>query len=185
VSARTVLVIHGAGEPRRTEGEVYWKPLLESSLGKGYVVRAPVMPKPDQPSYDAWARRIGELIGAASNPVLVGHSLGASVLLKYRCEASPPPPCAGLFLVSTPFWGPQLPEFALPPDFGARLRDVGPLYFYHSKDDPEVPLDHLERYRRALPHAVVRVLDGRGHEFAQPDFPELADDIRRLAPPPR
>ena len=40
--------------------------------------------------------------------------------------------------------------------------------------------EHLERYRRVLPHAIVRALDGRGHEFNQPEFPELAADIRRL-----
>jgi len=38
----------------------------------------------------------------------------------------------------------------------------------------------LERYSRALPQAIVRSLDGRGHEFDQPHFPELAADIRRL-----
>ena len=52
----------------------------------------------------------------------------------------------------------------------------------HSRDDPEIPFEHLERYSRVLPHAIVRALDGRGHELNQPEFPELADDIRRLAP---
>jgi uncharacterized protein len=111
----------------------------------------------------------------------VGHSFGASVLLKYLSETVRRPPLTGLFLVATPFWGSDFPEFALPPDFGARLREVRPVYLYHSRDDPEIPLEHLERYGRALPHAVVRILDGRGHEFDQPQFPELAADIRRLA----
>jgi hypothetical protein len=31
-----------------------------------------------------------------------------------------------------------------------------------------------------LPHAVVRAVDGRGHEFNQPEFPELVADIRGL-----
>lgn len=42
------------------------------------------------------------------------------------------------------------------------------------------PWNSLERYRRALPQAIVRVLDGRGHEFDQPTFPELADGIRAV-----
>jgi uncharacterized protein len=87
---------------------------------------------------------------------------------------------AGLFLVATPFGGPDFPEFALPPDFGIRLRDLSPVYLYHSRDDPEVPFADVERYSRALPQAIVRVLDGRGHEFNQAHFPELAADIRRL-----
>ena len=87
---------------------------------------------------------------------------------------------AGLFLVATPFWGPDSPEFALPRDFAVRLRDVRPLCLYHSRDDPEVPFAHLDRYCRALPHAIARTLDGRGHEFDQPQFPELVADIRSL-----
>jgi hypothetical protein len=179
--ARSVLVIHGAGEPRRRRGKVYWEPLLGDALGPGYLVKAPRMPRPANPQYWTWARRIAELMAGTRKPILVGHSFGASVLLKYFSEAICRPAPAGLFLVATPFWGSDFPEFELPPDFGMRLRDVSPLHFYHSRDDPEVPLEHLERYRHALPQAIVRVLDGRGHEFNQPEFPELAADIRRLA----
>lgn len=174
-------MIHGAGEPRRRNGEVYWEPLLRSSLGSGYVVRAPRMPEPEEPHYQPWAERIAKLIADIEGPLLVGHSFGASVLLKYLSEAPARPALAGLFLVAAPFWGPNFPEFALRADFAVALRDLSPLYFYQSRDDAEIPIEHLERYRRALPHAVVRVLDGRGHEFDQPEFPELAADIRSLA----
>jgi serine hydrolase len=178
--ARTVLVIHGAGEPRRREGKVYWEPLLRNALGPHYLVQAPRMPRPTQPQYRSWARRIAKLIAGSTNPILVGHSFGASVILKYLSETVPQPELTGLFLVATPFWGPDFPEFALPSDFGVRLRDVSPLYLYHSRDDPEVPFEHLERFSRALPQAIVRALDGRGHEFNQPQFPELAADLRHL-----
>jgi uncharacterized protein len=159
---------------------VYWEPLLGKPLGAAYVVRAPRMPQPTEPHYRPWASRIAELIADTKHPALVGHSFGASVLLKYLSEVAPRPSLAGLFLVATPFWGPDFPEFALPPDFGLRLRDVSPIYLYHSRDDSEVPFEHLEQYRRALPQAIVRALDGRGHEHAQAEFPELVDDIRTL-----
>jgi len=179
--SRTVLVIHGAGEPRRRNGKVYWEPLLEDGLGPDYVVHAPRMPKPDEPHYQAWAERIEELLAESARPIVVGHSLGASLLLKYLSEAEPRPALAGLFLVSTPFWNAAtFPEFALRPDFAASLHGLEPIYLYHSRDDEEIPLDHLERYRKALPGASVRVLDGRGHEFNQPEFRELAADIRGL-----
>jgi uncharacterized protein len=181
--ARTVLVIHGAGEPRRRRGRVYWEPLLEESLGRGYRVWAPRMPRPRHPRYWTWARRIDELIRSSRRPILVGHSFGASVLLKYLAETVRRPAFAGLFLLATPFWGPDFPEFALPSDFGQRLRDVSPICLYHSRDDAEIPFRHLARYRSAFPHATVRVLNGRGHEFNQAQFPELAADIRDLARP--
>jgi len=103
------------------------------------------------------------------------------MLLKYLAETIRRPALAGLFLIAMPFWGPDFPEFALPPDFGNRLRDLSPIYLYHSRDDGEIPFGHLQRYRRALPHAIVRALAGRGHEFNQAQFPELVADIRGLA----
>jgi predicted alpha/beta hydrolase family esterase len=154
--------------------------MLERSLGPHYLVKAPHMSKPARPHYRTWAQRIAELIAGTTNPVLVGHSFGASVLLKYLTEAAPLPSFTGLFLVATPFWGPDFPEFALPDDFATRLRDIGPIHLYHSRDDSEVPFEHLERYRLALPQAIVRELDGRGHEFNDETFPELADDIRAV-----
>jgi predicted alpha/beta hydrolase family esterase len=178
--ARSVLVIHGAGEPRRWGGEVYWEPLLRNALGPDYLVKAPRMPRPTKPQYRTWGRRIAQLIAGSTNPILVGHSFGASVIVKYLAETVPRPALAGLFLLAMPFWGPDFPEFALPSDFGVRLRDVSPVYLYHSRDDLEVPFEHLERFSRALPQAIVRALDGRGHEFDQPQFPELAADIRHL-----
>ena len=121
---RNVLVIHGAGEPRRRRGKVYWEPLLGDALGPGYLVKA---------------QRV--LDRQNGSTILVGHSFGASVLLKYLSEAVRRPALAGLFLVATPFWGPDFPEFALAPDFGVRLRDVSPLYLFHSRDDPEIPFE--------------------------------------------
>lgn len=180
--ARTVLVIHGAGDPRRRGGKVYWEPMLRNALRADYVVRAPRMPEPNNPRYRTWARRIAHLIARTSDPVLVAHSFGASVVLKYLAEAARRPSVAGLFLIAMPFWGAEFPEFALSPDFGVHLRDLSPIYLYHSRDDPEVPFEHLERYRRALPQAIVRALDGRGHEFDQPQFPELVADILQLEP---
>ena len=139
------------------------------------------MPQPEHPQYWAWARRIDALLRGSRRPIVVGHSFGASVLLKYLAETVRRPAMAGLFLVATPFWGSGFPEFALPPDVGERLRGLSPLYLYHSRDDAEISVDHLERYRSVFPQATVRVLGGRGHEFNQAQFPELVADILGLA----
>src|SRR5438093_10092408 len=96
--AHTVLVIHGAGEPRRRAGKIYWESMLGRDLRPEYIVRAPRMPQPTNPQYQAWARRIAELIADGTSRVLVGHSFGASVLLKYLVDATPRPSFTGLFL---------------------------------------------------------------------------------------
>src|ERR1043166_9663750 len=95
---RTVLVIHGAGEPRRRGGQVYWEPLLRKALGPDYVVRAPRMPQPTEPRYRTWASRIAELIAGIKNPALVGHSSGLRVCWRTFLKPPPRPPGAGLFL---------------------------------------------------------------------------------------
>jgi hypothetical protein len=159
---------------------VYWQALLGDDLGAGYRVVAPRMPRPRAPSYWAWARRIADLMARAPKPLVVGHSFGASVILKYLSETVHRPALGGVFLVATPFWGPDFAAFALAPDFGARLSDLRHVYFYHSRHDPEIPIGHLRRYARAMPHATVRILPGREHEFDQPTFPELTGDIRRV-----
>lgn len=178
--SQPVLVVHGAGEPRLREGKVYWEPLLGDALGPGYQVRAPRMPEPEDPHHEAWADRIAQLMSDEECLVLVGHSFGASTLLKFLAQATRRPPFRGLFLVATPFWGPSFPEYALTPGELDRLRTASPLTFYHSKDDDVVEFSHFQRLQRALPHAAFRPLDGRGHEFDQASFPELVADIRSL-----
>jgi uncharacterized protein len=176
-----VLVIHGAGEPRRRAGEVYWKPMIAEALGPDYEVRAPRMPDPDEPRYVPWADRIAQLVSGLEHPFLVGHSFGASTLLKFLAQAHPRPAFRGLFLISTPFWGSDSPEFALTSDQLRRLKTLAPMFFYHSNDDAVVEVAHFHRYQQALPHAVFRLLDDRGHEFDQDSFPELAGDIRSVS----
>jgi len=133
---QAVLVIHGAGEPRRWAGKVYWESMLGKDLGPDYRVKAPRMPQPTNPVYRIWSRRIAELVDDTANPVLVGHSFGASVLLKYFLDAAPRPTFAGLFLIATPFWGPDFSEFALPPDFGVRLPRSVPLVLISQQGRP-------------------------------------------------
>jgi predicted alpha/beta hydrolase family esterase len=173
-----VIAIHGAGEPRLRDGRIYWEPLLESGLGADFRVHAPRMPEPEDPHHEPWARAIAGLIVETDRPLLVGHSFGASTLLKYLAGADPRPRLRGLFLAATPFWNRDFPEYALTQGEIARLQRVSPLFFYQSRDDEEVPFDHLAKFAAALPHATVRELDGRGHEFDQPSFPEMVADIR-------
>jgi predicted alpha/beta hydrolase family esterase len=178
--SQLVLVIHGAGEPRRRGRKVYWEPLLGNALGPAYRVQAPRMPDPENPDDRAWRERIAQLVREAVCPVLVGHSFGASTLLRFLAQGEAEPAFRGLFLVATPFWGENLPDFALTAEHLRRLQSISPLFFYQSADDPIVGRSHFQKYQQFLPHAVFRLLDGRGHEFDQDSFPELVADVRSV-----
>jgi predicted alpha/beta hydrolase family esterase len=183
IQSRTpILFVQGAGDMWAPDGSGVLVRYLESSLGPDFDVRAPEMPDAEtDPRYQPWRDRIDrELRSIDGAAVIVGHSLGASTVLRYLAEGPPPVPILGLFLVATPWWEREgwSAEYATPAGFEARLPDV-PLFMYASRTDPDVPLDHLRKYEELLPKATVRVIDGSDHSFVN-GLPELVDDMRSL-----
>jgi uncharacterized protein len=113
---------------------------------------------------------------------LAGHSLGASILLKYLSEEKVEKPVAGIFLIAPPYWGAEdweVSEYALQEDFASKLLEELPMFFYHSRDDEWVPFAHLALYTAKPPQAIIHQFDGRGHQFNN-NLSEVAWDIKRL-----
>jgi predicted alpha/beta hydrolase family esterase len=182
LSTQPVLFIQGAGGMHQPEGSGRLAAYLARELGSGYRVIAPEMPDADNPHYEPWRDQIEQELKAVDEAViLVGHSFGGSVLLKYLTEGSYRQPVRGLFLVSVPNWGPDgwaYEDFAVPHDVGSRL-PASKIFLYHSRDDPEVPFAHLGYYQERLPTARARPIDGSEHSFLQ-GLPTLVDDIKNL-----
>ena len=176
---RQVLFIQAAGDKRAGSGPLIAH--LERALAGDFEVIAPDMPTPDRPQYAPWRDRIAHELAVLvdDDALLVGHSLGGSVLVKCLAEGAHPQPLAGLFLVAAPYWGANMPEFALPAGFAARLPSIAATFLYHSRGDGEVPFSHVERYREALTHATVRPIDGDEHTFAG-GLPALVEDLVRI-----
>jgi uncharacterized protein len=182
VDSQPVLFIQGAGRMHEPEGSGRLAAYLASELGTDYRLIAPEMPDADHPHYQPWRDRIEQELEAIDGKViLVGHSFGGSVLLKYLAEDAYRKPVRGLFLVSVPNWGPDgwaYDEFAAPNDVGSMLR-ASRIFLYHSRDDPEVPFAHLAYYQDHLPTATARAIDGAQHSFIW-GLPTLVDDIKSL-----
>lgn len=173
-----VLFIHGA------EGYEEDKKLaadLRDVLGAAYDVRYPKMP--GSLKVEAWKDQIArELAVLDGGTILVGHSLGGSILLKYLSEETVEQPVAGMFLIASPYWGAEgweVDEYALQNDFAAKLPDGLSVFLYHSRDDETVPVTHLTLYAEKLPQATIHEFDGRGHQFNN-DVSEVARDIKTL-----
>jgi serine hydrolase len=179
---RQVLFVHGGGQGAYEEDRKL-AASLRNALGTAYEVRYPKMPDEDRPEYEAWKDQIArELAGLDSEVILVGHSLGASILLKYLSDEKVERPIAGIFLVAPPYWGAEdweVSEYALREAFASRLPKELPVFFYHSRDDEWVPFTHLALYRAKLPQATIHEFDGRGHQLDD-DLSEVAQDIKRL-----
>jgi len=183
-SQREVLFVQGAGDKDEPDGSGRLIAYLQNALGDGYAVLAPDMPEAaTDPRYGPWAGRIEEELAVMGvRPILVGHSLGASVLLRWLAEGGYGRPVGGLFLVATPDWGPggwDYAEFAVPDGFAATLPPIDRMVLYHGRDDAVVPFMHLGWYAKRLPEALVRELDDGGHSFPG-GLPQLAEDVRAV-----
>lgn len=173
-----VLFIHGGG------GYKADKKLaadLQTVLGTAYDVQYPKMP--DSPEIEVWNDRIAaELAALDDEVILVGHSVGGSILLKHLSEEPVKNPIAGIFLIAPPYWGVEgweVDEYTLQSDFPSKLPEGPPVFFYHSRDDETVPFVHLALYAEKLPEATIHEFDGRGHQFDD-DASDIARDIKSL-----
>jgi predicted alpha/beta hydrolase family esterase len=180
---KQVLFIQGAGEGAYKEDR-FLATSLQNALGSAYEVHYPKMQNEEDVAYADWKTQIdGELATLDSEVILVGHSVGASVLLKYLSEQRVGKSIAGLFLIAAPYWGVddfwKWDEAHLPRDIAAKLAIIPRIIFYHSRDDEVVPFAHLALYAEKLPGATVHEFDGRGHQFSN-DLSEVAADIKSL-----
>lgn len=181
---RQVLFIQGGGEGTHDAWDNRLVDSLRRELGPGYDVRYPRMPDEANPSYSAWKAAIAEEIaGLADGAVVVGHSIGGTVLINALAEAPPKRTLAGLFLVAAPFVGPggwPSDDVGSMADIGARLPREPPIHLYFGGADDTVPLTHAELYESAIPGALVLRLPGRDHQLND-DLAEVAAAIRALA----
>ncbi len=181
VMKKQLLFIQGAGEGAYEEDEKLVANLREK-LGKQYEVWYPKMPDDDNAGYEAWKEQIAKnLLDIEGEVILVGHSFGASMLLKYLSEERLKSPVAGLFLIATPYWRSEdwQKEYALEEDFAKQLPKNLPIVFYHSRDDDIVPFEHLGRYKEKLPQATFLEVDKGGHQLNN-DLSKVAHDIQKL-----
>jgi predicted alpha/beta hydrolase family esterase len=184
--ATPVLFIHSGGPQGHHEGSDDLVKHLRQGLHDDHVVLYPRMPDPENPEYELWKLTLDRELSALDDEViLIGHSLGASVLLKFLSEECCEKSIMGLFLVAPPFFGEpgwEVDEYELRPDFEVNLRRIPNIFLYHSRNDTVVPFNHLTQFADKLPQAVSRAFENRGHLFMS-GLPELVDDIRNLSRP--
>jgi uncharacterized protein len=177
-----VVFIQGGGEGAYDE-DIKLAASLRETLGAGYDVRYPRMPNEGDADCGAWKQLIAEELMRAGSAVLVGHSIGASIVARYLADGAPKAALSGAFLIAAPFWHDHefwhWKEAELPQDIGERLPTGVPIFFYHGIDDEFVPVAHLDMYAKLIPQAVVRRLPGRNHQLND-DLSEVASDIKQL-----
>jgi predicted alpha/beta hydrolase family esterase len=179
---KNILFIQGGGNGGY-EADAKLAASLRQALGVAYDVHYPQLLSDEALPDFGWPQHIGKEISRLNGEVvLVGHSLGASMLLKYLSERKIKNKITGIFLISTPYWRGEedwVQGLKLQEDFAGRLPKDIPIFLYHCRDDAEVPLVHLALYTQKLPQATVREIASGGHQLNN-DLTLVAKDIKSL-----
>jgi predicted alpha/beta hydrolase family esterase len=189
---KKVFIIHGFGGIPNAG----WIPWLMKELGdKAIYACALPMPNPKKPIVSKWIEEISHAVdGSPDDEIfLVGHSLGATAVLKYL-EQNKIKKIKRIVLVSG-LISPLDPEnlesnyraidsFVVPEINFENIKNKAEEFIVlHSTDDPAVPFSHAEKMSHNLSCELVRVEKG-GHFFILADpicykIPELLDIITK------
>lgn len=141
------------------------------------------MPNEAEPKYEPWKLALqAELAALEDGAIVVGHSVGGTILLHVLAEWTPQSNLGAVCLIAAPFIGTggwEGDDIEPRPDLADRLPRNAPIFFYHGRNDDTVPFAHVELYARVVPRAQVRRLAGRDHQLDN-RLSEIATDIRGL-----
>jgi predicted alpha/beta hydrolase family esterase len=181
---RQILFVQGGGEGAHDEWDNKLVDSLKRAVGPGYEIRYPRMPNEADPSYARWKPALAkELAALDEGAILVGHSVGGTILISTLAGEPLERKLAGVFLIAAPFVGAggwSSEDFKTQTDLGARLPPQLPIFLYHGSRDDVVPILHVDLYEEAIRGATVRRLQGRDHQLDN-DLADVAEDIRALA----
>jgi uncharacterized protein len=180
--AKNVIFFHGGGSEEDYHADAKLVASLKLKLGVEYSVHYPLLPNDGTPDLGRRKQISHEISATEDGVILVAHSLGASMLLACLSESKINKRITGIFLMSTPFWSGEeewVKAFKLHPKFSENLNEETSLFFYHCRDDDEVPFAHLAAYRQQLPWASFRELAVGGHQLDN-DLTIVANDIKSL-----
>jgi predicted alpha/beta hydrolase family esterase len=180
---KQVLFIQGGGEGVHDEWDNKLVDSLRRELGPDYDVRYPRMPNEADPNYAVWKAALAEeMASLADGGIVIGHSVGGTILINALAESPPKPKLAGIFLIAAPFIGAGgWPSDDIGPmaSLGARLPPKTAVHLYHGSNDDTVPSAHVDLHEGTIPGAIVHRLPGRNHQLND-DLAEVAADIRGM-----
>ncbi|MGN6249800.1 MAG: alpha/beta hydrolase [Ginsengibacter sp.] len=179
---KQVLFTQGGGE-RGYEVDKKLVASLKVKLGNEYhIIYSEIRSDLAAPDF-GWTKEIGRKISDMKGKlILVGHSFGASMILKFLSEHQPMKNISGIFLISTPFWSGDeewKKGLKLNEDFADKLPIGPPIFFYHCKDDEEVPFSQFEEYKQKIPFGIFREIKTGGHQLNN-DLSLVAKDMKSL-----
>jgi predicted alpha/beta hydrolase family esterase len=157
------VIAHGwADDP--TKGWIHW--LAKELEAQGINAVAPQFPDAKRPDPKVWLAELSQVIGkSGEGSVLVGHSLGCLVVLKYLSDLDPTSRIAGIVLVGgmkdTNGWK---PEGLYPIDYEKTISMASKRICIYSNDDDKVEPERTKELAKLLEAELV--LDQNKGHFA-------------------
>lgn len=180
--AHNILFIQGGGGDEDYQADAKLVSSLRENLGSDYHIHYPRMIDESLPDFGRIKQIHKEIALLEDGLILVGHSLGGSMLLKYLSENTVTKKITGIFLLATPYWrGDEdwKEELKLHENFSDRLPKETPVFLYHCHNDGVVAFEHLSLYTKALVKAIVREVKSGDHQFNN-NLSIVARDIKSL-----
>jgi hypothetical protein len=180
---RQVLFVQGGGAGVHDTWDDKLVESLRPELGPTYEIRYPRMPNEDDPSYAAWKAALEKELAALNDgAILIGHSIGGTILINALAEHPPERELGAIFLIAAPFVGEggwQSDDWEPQRELGRKLPKGVPIYLYHGLADDTAPPSHAELYAHAIPQAHLCRLPGRDHQLNN-DLSEIAAMVKSL-----
>jgi predicted alpha/beta hydrolase family esterase len=99
-----VLFVQGGGKRVHDEWDNKIVDSLERELGPDYTVRYPRMPNEANPTYADWKAALKrEFAGFDDGAILIGHSIGGTILIRTIADDPPKQTIGGIFLIAAPY----------------------------------------------------------------------------------
>src|ERR1700761_2551191 len=137
---KQVLFIQGGGN-NGYEADKKLVAALEEELGTDYKISYPEIHGDENAADFGWTKQLEKLLDKHSDAgIVVAHSFGASMLLKYFSEHKLSKKPAAMFLLATPYWDGKeewQKGIKLKDDFPGNLPEDIHIFFYHCHDDEE------------------------------------------------
>lgn len=172
-----IIGIHGY---RSSPRQHFW-PWLEDELKKrGHEVLTPELPDPENPDPEAWTKALVEAARVLTDEdVVVGHSLGGALALRFLEAAEARTTPKACVLISTPWFikDERFRGFFLSDlDHDVLMWRASRFHVIHAKDDRVIPVDHAQKYAQVF-HASLVTPDAGGHFNENPTYPVILETI--------
>src|SRR5215216_2594264 len=106
IMTKQVLFVQGGGKGTHDEWDNRLVASLERKLGAEYKIRYPPMPNEADPNYSLWKTALKkEFASLKDGAILVGHSIGATILINVLAEEPAESAPSGIFLIAAAFVG--------------------------------------------------------------------------------